>query len=78
MKPKLITTEEASKVLGVSPRTVSIWLKKNKIPGFKFGEGRRAEWRINEDTLLEFIKSRSNPLQKEFDRKPPEEESPKI
>jgi len=64
---KMLTTEEASKLLGVSPRTVSIWLKKGILPGFKFGEGTRAEWRLNEETLKEYIRQRANPLQRKFD-----------
>jgi len=64
---KMLTTLEASKLLGVSQRTVSIWLKKNIIPGYKFGKGKRAEWRLNEDSLLEYIRRQANPFQRQID-----------
>jgi len=61
---KLITTEQASQILNVSPRTVSIWLKEEILPGFKIGAGKQAEWRIDEETLYKFILSRANKTQK--------------
>lgn len=62
----LITTEQASKILGVTSRTVSIWLKKEILPGYKLGAGEQAEWRIDEETLQKFILSRANKLQRDF------------
>jgi excisionase family DNA binding protein len=64
---RLIDTREAAKILGTSPRTVSIWLKNNLLPGYKLGIGNRADWRINKTDLLNFLKSRGNLAQKKID-----------
>ena len=64
---ELIDTGEASKILGVTQRTVSVWLKKSVIPGYKIGVGRKAEWRLNREDLLEYLRQQANPLQREFE-----------
>jgi len=50
---KLLTPEEAAKILHVSPDTVRGWLRKGVIKGTKVGGGRL--WRISESTINEFV-----------------------
>lgn len=64
---EMIDTFEAAKILGVTQRTVSIWLKKNKIPGYKLGVGKRAIWRIKREELIQFLDSHANKAQKKRD-----------
>ena len=61
---ELITPVEASKILGVKPRTVSAWIKKNRLPGMRISEGKKNEWRINKPDLMKFLGDRANPLQR--------------
>lgn len=55
MKDKLLTTEDAAKMLQVSPDTVRGWLRRGVIKGTKVGDGRL--WRISESTIDEFVKA---------------------
>jgi len=64
---ELIDTQEASKLLGITQRTVSVWLKQNKLPGIKIGQGRKAEWRLNRQDLLEYLRKQSNQLQRQIE-----------
>ncbi|MCD4783960.1 MAG: helix-turn-helix domain-containing protein [Candidatus Eremiobacteraeota bacterium] len=64
---ELINTSEAARILGVTQRTVSIWLKKNKIPGYKLGIGNRSIWRIKKEELLQFLNSHANQAQRKRD-----------
>jgi len=66
-KRRLIDTKEASELLGVTQRTVSVWLKANKLPGFRMGRGRKSEWRLNREDLIEYLRQQANPLQREFE-----------
>lgn len=60
----MINSKEAARILGVTQRTVSIWLNTNKLPGYKLSVGRRAVWRIKRDELLQFVESTANEAQK--------------
>jgi excisionase family DNA binding protein len=55
MKDKLLTPEDAARLLQVSPDTVRGWLRKGVIKGTKVGGGRL--WRISESTIGEFVKA---------------------
>jgi len=55
MKDKLLTPEDAARLLQVSPDTVRGWLRKGVIKGTKVGGGRL--WRISESTIDEFVKA---------------------
>jgi excisionase family DNA binding protein len=63
----MIDSKEAARILGVTQRTISIWLHQNKLPGYKLGVGRRAVWRIKRDELLKFVDSTANEAQKKKD-----------
>ncbi len=55
MSEKLLTPEDAAKMLQVSPGTIRGWLRKGVIKGTKVGGGRL--WRISETTIDEFVKA---------------------
>jgi excisionase family DNA binding protein len=55
MNGKMLTTDDAAKLLQVSPETVRAWLRKGLIQGTKVGGGKL--WRISETTINEFVKS---------------------
>ncbi len=58
MRNRLLTTEEAAKIIGVKQTTVRTWLNKGLIEGTKVGGGKL--WRISEEALEEFINSKRN------------------
>ena len=49
---KLLTVEDAAKVLLVKPTTIREWLKSGKLKGVKMGR----LWRVRESDLETFIK----------------------
>ena len=48
------------KLLKVTKRTITIWLKKGKLPGYKLGSGRGAGWRVNKSDLYYFMRKHAN------------------
>lgn len=64
---EMMTPQEAAEVLKVTPRTISIWLKNGKLPGFKLGSGRGAEWRLGREELELYLKSHANTAQRQQD-----------
>ena len=49
---KLLTVEDAAKVLLVKPTTVRTWLKASKLKGMKMGR----LWRVRESELEAFLR----------------------
>jgi excisionase family DNA binding protein len=53
MTEKLLTPEDAAKILVVEAETVRSWLRDGKLKGVKMGR----LWRVRESDLAEFLKS---------------------
>ena len=53
---KLLTPADVSKYLQVNDRTVTLWLRKGYLRGFKLGK----EWRISNHDLRSFIAQHAN------------------
>ncbi len=53
---KLLTPTDVANRLQVSERTVTQWLRKGRLRGFKLGK----EWRISPDDLQAFLEASAN------------------
>ncbi len=53
---KLLTPTDVANRLQVNERTVTIWLRKGHLRGFKIGK----EWRISLDDLQAFLEASAN------------------
>ncbi len=53
---KLLTPTDVANRLKVSERTVTVWLRKGHLRGFKVGK----EWRISSDDLQAFLEASAN------------------
>ncbi len=53
---KLLTPTDVANRLQVNERTVTLWLRKGHMHGFKVGK----EWRISPDDLQAFLEARAN------------------
>ena len=53
---KLLTPSNVADRLQVNERTVTLWLRKGHLRGFKVGK----EWRISPDDLQAFLEARAN------------------
>ncbi len=53
---KLLTPTDVANSLQVNERTVTLWLRKGHLRGFKVGK----EWRISPDDLQAFLEAREN------------------
>ncbi len=53
---KLLTPTDVANRLQVNERTVTIWLRKGHLRGFKIGK----EWRISPDDLQAFLEASAN------------------
>ncbi len=53
---KLLTPSNVASRLQVNERTVTLWLRKGHLRGFKVGK----EWRISSDDLQAFLEARVN------------------
>ncbi len=53
---KLLTPSNVASRLQVNERTVTQWLRKGHLRGFKVGK----EWRISPDDLQAFLEARAN------------------
>lgn len=53
---KYYTTQEIADILKLGLRTIQNYINDGKLKAYKIGKG----WRVEEDDLQEFIKSRSN------------------
>ena len=53
---KLMTPPQVARRLQVNERTVTQWLRKGHLRGFKVGK----EWRISPDDLQAFLEARAN------------------
>ena len=53
---KLLTPTDVADRLQVNERTVTIWLRKGHLRGFKIGK----EWRISPDDLQAFLEASAN------------------
>ncbi len=58
---KVLTPEEASEILKVTPVAMKKWLRQGKVKGFKAGN----MWRIREEKLLEYIKEQEEKIEKD-------------
>ncbi len=52
----LLTPSDVAKRLQMNERTVTIWLRKGRLRGFKIGK----EWRVSEIDLEAFIEASAN------------------
>jgi excisionase family DNA binding protein len=55
-EPKLLTPSDVANRLQMNERTVTQWLRKGHLRGFKIGK----EWRISEADLEAFLEARAN------------------
>ena len=55
---KLLTPTDVANRLQVNERTVTLWLRKGHLRGFKVGK----EWRISPDDLQAFLEASANML----------------
>ena len=53
---KLLTPTDVANLLQVNERTVTLWLRKGHLRGFKVGK----EWRISPDDLQAFLEASAN------------------
>ncbi len=53
---KLLTPTDVAKRLQVNERTVTMWLRKGHLRGFKIGK----EWRVSPDDLQAFLEAAAN------------------
>ncbi len=53
---KLLTPTDVANRLQVNERTVTLWLRKGHLRGFKIGK----EWRISSDDLQAFLETSAN------------------
>ncbi len=53
---KLMTPPQVARRLQVNERTVTLWLRKGHLRGFKVGK----EWRISPDDLQAFLEASAN------------------
>ena len=53
---KLLTPTDVANHLQVNERTVTMWLRKGHLRGFKIGK----EWRISPDDLQTFLEASAN------------------
>ena len=53
---KLLTPSNVASRLQVNERTVTLWLRKGQLRGFKVGK----EWRISPDDLQAFLEASAN------------------
>ncbi len=53
---KLLTPTDVANRLQVHERTVTVWLRKGHLRGFKVGK----EWRISSDDLQAFLEAGAN------------------
>ena len=50
----LLNVQQASKLIGVSPKTIRRWAQTKKIRGLKVGT--RGDWRFTKEDLLKMVK----------------------
>ena len=50
----LLNVQQASKMIGVSPKTIRRWAQTKKIRGLKVGS--RGDWRFTKEDLLKMVK----------------------
>ncbi len=53
---RLLTPTDVANRLQVNERTVTLWLRKGRLRGFKVGK----EWRISPDDLQAFLEASAN------------------
>ncbi len=53
---KMLTPTDVANRLQVNERTVTLWLRKRYLRGFKIGK----EWRISPDDLQAYLETRAN------------------
>lgn len=51
---ELLNVQQASKLIGVSPKTIRRWAQTKKIRGLKVGT--RGDWRFTKEDLLKMVK----------------------
>jgi len=54
MEKRFLSTQEIADILNVSPRYVTLLIKRGELKGYKVGR----EWRIEEEELEEFLRRR--------------------
>ncbi len=51
---ELLNVQQASKLIGVSPKTIRRWAQTKKVRGLKVGT--RGDWRFTKEDLLKLVK----------------------
>ena len=51
---ELLNVQQASKLIGVSPKTIRRWAQTKKMRGLKVGT--RGDWRFTKEDLLKVVK----------------------
>ena len=54
MQP-IMTVNQVAEYLGVGAEIVRVWLRKGVLPGRKLGTKPKAEWRVLESSVEEFV-----------------------
>ncbi len=63
---RILTIDEASELLSLSPQVVRDYLRRGKLPGGKIGR----HWRIVEEDLLQFVRRAPSPTPEETQVRP--------
>jgi predicted site-specific integrase-resolvase len=56
----LWTSEDVARFLRIKPATVRNWAGRGILPGFKFRETKRADWRFVPARIRKFLEKQSN------------------
>ncbi len=52
---ELLTTQEAARILRVTPQTIMNMIRRGDLPGRKIGMGNNSPWRIPRESVLKYI-----------------------
>lgn len=59
MSTRMLSPAQVAEVLGVHPKTASVWMRTGHLPGRNLATGKqRACWRISEADLEKWIRNR--------------------
>ena len=57
MADELLTVPEVAAMLRLNEQTVRRWLRDGTLPGFRFGQNRKAGWRVRRSELDRYIEA---------------------
>lgn len=52
---ELLTTQEAARILRVTPQTIMNMIRRGDLPGRKIGAGNTSPWRIPREAVIKYI-----------------------